>query len=174
MGRSPPEANHSWCDIGNPWLSRISLFPHIPPPVKCSPRGLADKEKGQRFKIWETENVLPLEVSELSAHFRQIVGWKETLRRLGHSEHQPTSSTGSIELTDEFMYPDGKSSTDGMMEHMRGMLSGRSGEIWSGGRGEGHEGKADRNCILIDEGSDVEAEQEEEEVDSIANDLEVW
>lgn len=137
-------------------------------------RTIVDKEKGQRFKIWETENVLPLEVSELSAHFRQIVGWKETLRRLGHNEHQPTSSTGSIELTDEFMYPDGKSSTDGMMEHMRGMLSGRSGEIWSGGRGEGHEGKADRNCILIDEGSDVEAEQEEEEVDSIANDLEVW
>jgi hypothetical protein len=182
-------------------------------------------------KLWESDFMLPFEVSELSAHFRQIVGWNETVKRFiqQQQQQQPRASSGdggglnfgefSIHQHSEFTpRPDELGQSHAEKEERRKdrmhrrmnkqMTQKKAGGAGSGRRrgaggtperrsreGEGEaerersstteEGETEedeagrddgpnRNCLLMDEGGDIEAEQEEEEVESIANDLEVW
>ncbi len=39
-----------------------------------------DKDTRKKIPLWESNHILPIEVCELSAHFRQIVGWSDTAR----------------------------------------------------------------------------------------------
>jgi hypothetical protein len=48
---------------------------------KLLKRSLRDKQTGRKVPLWELNQSLPLETAELSAHFRQIVGWNEEVRR---------------------------------------------------------------------------------------------
>lgn len=152
--------------------------------------------------------MLPFEVSELSAHFRQIVGWNETVKRFLHEQNTRSDSNKGFSPQTGLPSP----SSD-HYEHLRSdvnreeqkkdriykrmtagggiSFSNRSNQDNRGrdednGHPEHHdqteedteydseEGPGARNCLLMDEGGDIEAEQEEEDVDNIANDLEVW
>jgi hypothetical protein len=53
---------------------------------KLLKRCIRDKQTGRRVPLWELNQSLPLETAELSAHFRQIVGWNEEVRRAVHVE----------------------------------------------------------------------------------------
>ncbi len=44
-------------------------------------RTLLDPATGKKIHLWEINQSLPLETAELSVHFRQIVGWNESVRK---------------------------------------------------------------------------------------------